>query len=237
MDFDALESSVTSSTRVFILCNPHNPSGRTFTAGELSQLGSFCLEHGLVICSDEIHSDLLLADSSHVPLASLDEEIAKNTITLLAPSKTFNLPGLGCSMLVIPNPGLRARVKAAARGIIPHVNTLGMYAALAAYSHCDGWLRELCSYLTDNRTFLLRYVDESLNGVVVTEPQATYLAWLDCRSAIEEDPYEFFLNRAKVALSWGKTFGPGGEGFVRLNFGCPRSTLQEALARMSKALE
>jgi len=238
LDVDALEEAVTPETGLFILCNPHNPTGRVFSRSELEAQAELCARHNIVICSDEIHCDLLLGDSQHIPIATLDPEIEAQTITLLAPSKTFNIPGLGCSIAVIPNAALRAQFKASARGIVPDVNVLGMYAALAAYSHCDQWLAELREYLIGNREYVVDFVKSHLPGIQTTRPEATYLAWFDCRELeIDEGPFRFFLKHAKVAFNDGAGFGQGGKGFVRLNFGCPRSTLHKALERMRKALE
>ena len=201
------------------------------------QIADLCQRHDLVICSDEIHCELLLDDTQHVPIASLDPTISARTITLLAPSKTYNIPALGCSLAIVQNAELRGQLQKAATGIVPHVNVLGYAAALAAYKECDEWLLALRSYLTANRDFVVEYVEQHLPNIGVTVPEATYLAWLDCReSGIEDDPYQFFLNKAKVALNDGARFGAEGEGFVRLNFGCARSTLQDALDRMRDAL-
>ena len=189
-----------------------------------------------MICSDEIHCDLLLDGRRHIPFATLAPEIAQRCITLMAPSKTFNIAGLGASFAIIQNPELRQRFKHAMRGIVPDVNLLALTAALAAYQHGDAWLRELLVYLAGNRDYLLDYVDRHLPGIRATAPEATYLAWLDCRkSGIAGNPHQFFLNHAEVALNDGATFGPGGEGFVRLNFGCPRMTLMAGLERMQHA--
>ena len=237
MDFAAIDQATTADTRLHILCSPHNPVGRAFTGAELEALAEHCLRHDLIICSDEIHCDLLLGDTQHIPIAALDSEIAARTITLMAPSKTYNLPGLGCSMAVIPNAALRRQFERAGAGIVPHVNLLGLVAAHAAYSQCEDWLGELQRYLTGNRDFVLQYVAQNMPAIAATVPEATFLAWLDCRSAgIQGNPYEFFLNKARVALNDGSWFGPGGEGFVRLNFGCPRATLAQALDRMAEAL-
>jgi cystathionine beta-lyase len=237
VDFDAFEAEIHDRTRLFILCNPHNPVGRAYAPAELTRMAEICEKHDLVICSDEIHADLLMADTKHVPIASLAEEISQRTITLLAPSKTYNLPGLGCSMAIVQNPELRTTLQSAARGIVPHVNLLGYVAAETAYTQCEEWLNELLTYLTANRDFLVEYVNEHLPGVRTTRPEATYLAWLDCRATgIDGNPHKFFLEHAKVALNDGASFGPGGEGFVRMNYGCPRALLEEGLERMREAL-
>jgi cystathionine beta-lyase len=238
IDWDVLGQALEADAKLFILCNPHNPLGRVFSRGELERIADDCLRRDVVICSDEIHCDLVFPGHRHLPIASLAPEVAQRTITLMAPSKTYNLAGLDCSFAVIQNAELRARFQKARRGLVPHVNILGLTAALAAYRDGQPWLNEVLAYLTANRDVLIDQVRAQLPGVKVTAPEGTYLAWLDCRrSPAAEKPYQFFLTRAKVALSDGLTFGPGGEGHVRLNFGCRQSVLLEALARMRRALE
>ena len=239
IDFDALEAAITPRTRLFILCNPHNPVGRAYTKEELLQIGELCIKHDLVLCSDEIHCDLTMGDTQHISVASLAPEIADRTITLQAPSKTFNIPGLGCSEAFVQNKELRARMDKAAAGIVPHVNLMGYAAGLAAYSdpECEEWRLQLLAYLTANRDFLTDYVDTHLPQVRTTAPDATYLAWLDLREAgVEGNLQTFCLEEAKVAFNNGAAFGQGGEGFVRLNYGCPRATLAEGLDRLRHAL-
>lgn len=237
VDWDLFEASLTEQTRVFILCNPHNPVGKVFRPDELARLAEICLRHGVVICSDEIHCDLIYAGQCHTPVAALDPEIAQNTITLMAPSKTFNLAGLQCSFAIIPNREMRKRFIKSHSGLVPWVNLMGMVAAQAAYEEGNEWLVQLLDYLEDNRDYLVAYVRQQMPGVQVGIPDGTYLAWLDCRQAgIEGNPYRFFLENARVALGDGESFGRGGEGFVRLNFGCRRATLQEGLERMCAAL-
>ncbi len=245
IDWDVLESAFNSDgarTRLFLLCNPHNPTGQVFSRDVLLRITDICARNETVICSDEIHSELMLGESKHIPLASLDPEIAARTITLIAPSKTFNIAGLFCGFAVIPNPDLREKFKKTVEQMAMHINNLGLVAAQAAYSgECDEWLSALRLYLTANRDFLVDVVRSEFDGIRVTVPDATYLAWLDCRELIasgriEGSPHKFFLQKAKVALNEGAEFGPGGEGFVRLNFGCPRRTLEEALERMKTAL-
>ncbi len=237
VDLDACGQAIDPQTKLFILCNPHNPVGRAYARAELLAMAEFCVRHDLVICADEIHCDLLLDGARHIPMASLAPEIGQRTITLMAPSKTFNIPGLGASFAIIQNPELRKQVTAAAAGIVPHLNILGMVAAEAAYAHCDDWLQTLLAYLTANRDYAVGFVEQHLPGLRVTNPEATYLLWLDCREAgIDGTPSDFFLKQARVAVNDGKWFGQGGEGFVRLNFGCPRSVLHEGLEQMKMAL-
>lgn len=237
IDFAAFEGAITDRTRVFILCNPHNPVGRAFQRHELERMAEMCLRHDVAICSDEIHCDLLFRGTRHMPIATLDAEIAQRTVTLMAPSKTFNLAGLQCSVAIVQNAEWREKIQAARAGLVHDVNILGMVAALAAYRDGQQWLDELLLYLEANRDLLLQYVETNLPGIRMGKPEATYLAWLDCRQAgIPGNPHEFFLQKARVAMNDGATFGKGGEGFVRLNFGCPRSMLLEALQRMRAAL-
>ncbi len=236
IDFDGFERAITPSTRVFLLCNPHNPVGRVFTRAELERLAEICLRHDLVICSDEIHQDFVYSGHTHIPIASLDPEIAARTVTLIAPSKSYNIAGFHFSVAVATNPNLRACLSATAAGLMPgRPGILDFIAGLTAYRDGTEWLVQVVSYLQANRDFLVGQVRERLPEVSMIEPEGTYLAWLDCRGAgIGEHPAEFFLRQARVALNEGAMFG--GEGFVRLNFGCPRATLAEALDRMSNAL-
>jgi cysteine-S-conjugate beta-lyase len=237
-DWDAFESTITDQTRLFVLCNPHNPVGRVYTRPELECMAEICLRHDVTICSDEIHCDLVYSGHPHIPIASLSPEIAQNTITLMAPSKTFNIAGLGCSFAIIKNPDLRKQFQKAGKGMVHFVNLFGMVAGKAAYEYGQEWLDQLLVYLQGNRDFLFHFVNEQLPGVKMFCPEGTYLAWLDCREAgIAGKPGEFFLKKARVAMNEGDAFGRGGDGFVRLNFGCPRSMLVESLERMKCALE
>jgi cystathionine beta-lyase len=209
-----------------------------FDRAELEGLASACARRDVWIIADEIHCDLLLDGRRHVPIATLSPEIETRTVTLMAPSKTFNLPGLKCAVAIVPNTAMRERLTAAVADLVPKINVLGHAAAVAAYRDADPWLEELLRYLEGNRDFLLKEVPRRLPGVTLAPPEATYLAWLDCRGAHSAggDPYTFFLERARVALNDGRLFGPGGDGFVRLNFGCPRALLTDGLERMARAL-
>ncbi len=236
-DADAFEAAITDQTRLFLLCNPHNPVGRVYKRQELETLAEICLRHNLLVCSDEIHCDLVFSGQRHIPIASLNPEIAQNTITLMAPSKTFNIAGLSFSFAVIQNPALRKQFLKGQKGLVHGVNLLGLVAAKAAYQEGQEWLDQLLVYLQGNRDYLYQFVNEQLPGVKMFCPEGTYLAWLDCREAgIPGRACEFFIEKARVALNEGEAFGRGGEGFVRLNFGCPRAMLEEALLRMQRAL-
>jgi cystathionine beta-lyase len=233
IDFDRLEAAVTPRTRLFLLCNPHNPVGRVFSRHELARLAEICLRRGVTVCSDEIHCGLVLdRDKNHVPTAALDPEVARRTITLMAPSKTFNIPGLGCSFAVVPDEELRRRFRASMAGIVPMLNPFGYAAALAAYRECGEWHSALLDYLRANREELRRGI-RSMPGLAMAPVEGTYLAWIDVRRTELADPVGFF-EQGGVGLQDGREFD--GAGFVRLNFGCPRATLREALARMAAAL-
>jgi cysteine-S-conjugate beta-lyase len=233
MDLEVLARSITPKTRLFLLCNPHNPTGRVWTSEELLALAELAERRDLIICSDEIHAGLLLdADQRHLPFALLTPEIGRRTITLHAPSKTFNIPGLGCSFAVIADRGQRKAFTRAMDGIVPHVNLLGYAATEAAYRSGEPWRRELIEYLQGNRDLVLQALN-AMPGLSVTPVEATYLAWIDARGCGLADPAAFF-EAAGVGLSDGTAFGL--PGFLRLNFGCPRSLLTEALERMQKAL-
>lgn len=238
IDWESFEAAFDATTKAFVLCNPHNPVGRVFSPEELRRMAEICLQRDVWIIADEIHCDLQLAGNVHTPIATLSPEIAERTITLMAPSKTFNLAGLKAAVAIVPNEGLRARFEGGKGGLTGAVNVLGYTAMTAAYRDCDDWLDALTNYLTANRDFLASFVHERLPGVTVYPAEATYLAWLDC-NALElpaSDAFTWFLENAKVGLGDGRNFGPTGEGFVRLNFGCPRSTLAEGLERMAAAV-
>lgn len=236
-DWATLEAACTPQTRLLLLCSPHNPVGRVFDAAELGALADLADRHDLLVCSDEIHCGLVLEEGIvHRPLAALDAAIARRTITLMAPSKTWNIPALYCAFAIIPDADLRRRYRALMRGIVPQVNVLGLVATEAAYREGEPWRQALLSYLRGNRARVLAAV-AAMPGLASHSPEASYLAWIDCRELIAarglNDPAAFF-EAAGVGLSAGAAFG--APGFVRLNFGCPRATLDEALRRMEAAL-
>lgn len=226
----ALATMVTDDSRLLLLCNPHNPVGRVLDEGELAALAAFAERHDLIICSDEIHAGLVLEEGRrHVPIARLDQAVAARTITLMAPSKTYNLPGLGFSFAIIPDPVLRQAFSAQMSGIVPDVNIFGYVAALAAYEHGAQWHQALLAYLRGNRARLLAAVAAHPH-LSVSPIEATYLAWIDARGLAVDNPQRMF-ERAGLGVADGSDFG--APGFVRWNFGCRRALLEEALARLA----
>ncbi len=219
LDFDVFRKAFHSGgaqTGMFLLCNPHNPTGQVYTREDLERMADICLKNDVVICSDEIHSEILLGETRHIPIAALDPEIADRTITLVAPSKTFNIPGLFCGFAIIPNQDLLECYKKTVECMAMHVSSLGLLAAQVAFSgECDEWLVALRGYLTGNRDFLVDSIRNEYTGIRTTLPDATYLAWLDCTGLVASGkigvtPHEFFLKQAKVALNEGREFGSGG---------------------------
>lgn len=235
IDFDALEATVTPETKLFILCNPHNPIGRVYNRQELEGIAEFCLRHNLIICSDEIHCDLLYPGSEHISIATLSPEVAANTVTLFAPSKTFNLPGFALGFAVVENPELRKAVQDSASKAHAMVTALAYTAAEAAYAEGQPWLDELMLYLQGNRDALVEFVRTNLPNVPVTQPEGTYLAWLDFTGYnLQPDAYTFFLENARIACSGGENFD--APNFVRINYGTTRETLMAGLNKLLAAL-
>ncbi|HBA00120.1 MAG TPA: aspartate aminotransferase [Halomonas sp.] len=236
LDIEALEAAITPQTRLLLWCHPHNPTGRVWTLRELEQLAAVVERHDLWVVSDELHCDLLLDEGArHRPLAALFPELAKRTITLWAPSKTFNLAGLTSACAVIPDPALRHRFAEATKGFLPDGNVLGLVAAEAAYREGEPWRQALLDVLRRHRTALEARV-ATWPGVSLSAPESTYLAWLDMRDAgLGETPAQTLLEKAGVALSEGAAFGC--PGFVRLNFGTTASQLEAALSRMDTLLK
>lgn len=239
IDFDVFARAITPRTKFMLLCHPHNPTGQVYTPDELRRMAEIALRHDLILVSDEIHSELLLGDTAFTPAAVAAPEAAERMVTFVAPTKTFNLAGLGCGFAIIPNARLRAQYKAAADGIVPLIGAHSLAAAEAAFGTAtDVWKTELLAYLTVNRDTLLTFVAERLPGVIATTPAATYLAWLDFSAlGLEPDPHKFVLHKAKVGLNDGVPFGPGGAGCLRLNFACPRERLLDGLERIARAIE
>lgn len=234
MDFVKMEQSVTPSTKMYMLCNPHNPNGRVFSKEELEKLAEFCLKHNLLICSDEIHCDLILDETKqHISIASLNKEIEAKSITLLAPSKTFNIAGLGCTMAIIPDKKLRDEFEKARFGMMPMLSNFAIEAALAAYKYGDEWHKELLTYLRGNHQYLLKELN-AIEGLSMKPLEATYLAWVNFHESGIEN-FTAHLEKHGVGVQDAANFG--GTGFFRLNFGTQRSRLEEAVRRIKSAVQ
>lgn len=239
MDLDDLERHIDDGAKMLILCNPHNPVGRVWPKEQLLRLGELCARRGVLVIADEIHADLVFSGHTHVPFASISDELAQISVTCIAPTKTFNFAGLPISMAVIPNPELRQRFLATIqRYALTHPNLLSMVALETAYREGGDWLDQLMVYLEGNRDELVRFFQERVPAIRVRAPEGTYLAWLDCRALglADEELKRFFDEEAKVGLNQGELFGPGGHGFARLNFACSRTVLRAGLARIEAAV-
>jgi cystathionine beta-lyase len=236
-DMDALGAAL-AEAGALLFCHPHNPTGKTFTRPELEAIAAACLRHDAWIISDEIHCDLLFDARRHVPMASLAPEVAARTVTLMSASKSFNVAGLKTAFAIVQDAELRARFSAAQHGLVDSVNVMGLEATLAALTRGEPWRQALITYLQANRDWLVEAVRRDLPGIRMHRPEATFLAWLDCGDVDLGglEPQAFFLQRARVGLSAGSEFGAAWRGFARLNFGCPRRTLEEGIARMAASL-
>ncbi len=236
-DPERLEHDIQEDTCAFMLCSPHNPVGRVWTREELGAVAEVCLRHNLIILSDDIHCELVYEGYRHTPIATLSPEVEARTVTLMAPSKTFNIAGLHCAFAIIPNKDLRDDMMHSGAWATMGSNILGYAAALAAYRDSNGWLAELMAYLGENRDLVTTYVREQMPGISVVPSEGTYLAWLDCSgTGIEGKLSRFFYDNAKMVVGGGEGYGAEGH-FVRLNYGCPRPMLEEGLRRMAAALQ
>jgi cystathionine beta-lyase len=235
-DWQAMENAVTPQTKVFLLCNPQNPLGRVFSAAEVEKLASFCEAHDLVLVSDEIHCDLIFDESAtpHFSALNLPESLAKRCITLLAPSKTWNIAGLGYAFAVIPDDSIRRKFAAVRGHTLSEISALSYYAAEAAYRSGEPWRQELIAYLKANRDTLVEFITTRCPGLSVAPGEATYLAWIDARGMGVENPARHFEQTAGLFLSDGAYFGWPGR--VRFNFGCPRARMLEGLGKMARCL-
>ena len=239
MDFDSLNNLVSDSAKMIILSNPHNPVGRAWSEGELRKLADICLKNNIIILSDEIHCDLVLPGYRHTPVAGLSEEIAAITVTCLAPSKTFNLAGLSTSSVVISNPVLRKYFNKKIEHLhIGNGNIFGMIASVSAYSEGQEWLDALLVYLKGNVDFVRNYLSKHIPEIIPVMPEATYMIWLDCRKLgmPGKDLQDFFVNKAGVGMNEGSTFGPGGEGFMRMNLATQRQKIKTAMEQIDRAV-
>jgi cystathionine beta-lyase len=233
-DFDAIRAAITPRTRMFMLCNPYNPAGTVFSKKELQMLSDICMEHQIIICSDEIHCDLILDESKkHISIATLSKEAENQTITLLSPSKTFNIAGLGCSFAVIPNNEIRTKLTNLKYIVQPMPSAYAFQAALSAYRDCDEWHMQLLAYLRKNHDYVLHEMN-AITGFSMTPLESTYLAWIDTRDN-GKDNIAVVLENAGVGVSEGGFFFDG-KGYIRLNFGTQMQRLETAISRMRKVL-
>lgn len=240
MDFESLEKSIDDRTRLLILCSPHNPVGRVWKEEELEKLVQICLEHKIIIISDEIHADLIMKGYKHIPTVTISEEAAQIVVTCTAPSKTFNIAGLEMANIIISNKFLYNQFKTAVRKAgLMHASLFGLAATEAAYNQREEWLQQLLDYLEGNYEFLCSFVVENMPGIKVTPLEGTYLVWLDFRSLAlpDEELKNLLLKKARVWLDDGPMFGPGGDGFQRINIACPRKILKEGLIRIARAVQ
>lgn len=238
MDYEDIEAKI-KDVKIFILCNPHNPVGRVWTREELTRLGQICLKHNVIVISDEIHSDIILKNHKHTPFASISKEFCKNTITCMAPTKTFNLAGLQSSFLVMSNPYYYEVMDRAFSTLdIKRNNAFSLVATEAAYNYGEDWLDELIKYIEDNVDFAIEYIKTNMPKLKVKKPEGTYLLWVDFNSlnVDEKDLKDALINKGKVALNSGSSFGIGGDGYYRINLACPRAMVLEALKRIEFAI-
>lgn len=239
MDFEQLERIIDEHTKLFILSNPHNPAGICWSSDTLRRLAEITSRHGMIVFSDEIHAEMALDGYRHVPYASVSAEAASNAITFMAPSKTFNIAGVVTSYAIVVDDRLRERFyKYLEANELDQSNIFSTVAAEAAYRHGEAWRQEMLGYVTANIDYVLNYLAANIPSIRALRPQASFLVWLDCRSlGLEHDALvDLFVNKARLALNDGAMFGRGGDGFMRLNVGCPRSILEEAMTRLSAAL-
>ncbi len=237
IDFDDLRAKLDPRARILLLCNPQNPTGRVFTRAELERVAALAIERDLIVISDDVHHDLVYPGQRYTPIATLGPEIEARTITLTSATKAFNFAGLRCGVAVFGSDALKRRFETLPSHLRGGLGNFGLVASEIAWTSCQPWLDEVLAYLDGNRAFLAKFVKERLPGVGHVSPEATYLGWLDCRKlGLEPDPYRFFLNRARVALSDGRRNGPGGDGFVRINFATSRAILTQILERLAQSL-
>lgn len=236
MDADAFSRKIANS-KAFLLCNPQNPTGKVFTREELLSMADICREQDVLVISDEIHCELLFDGRRHVPFASLSDDAANRTITLMAASKTYNIAGLKTAFAIIKNKEMREKFSASRLGMVDSVNILGLEATLAAYTRAAGWKAEMLRYVEANRNFLSDEIRHRFPSIRMIKAEGTFLAWLDCSALdLKPNPQAFFLENGKVGFSAGSEFGADYDSFIRVNFGCPRNLLVEGLDRMEKAL-
>jgi cysteine-S-conjugate beta-lyase len=238
IDFNDFEDKLKSGVKLFILCSPHNPVGRVWTRKELEKMGELCERYGVYIVSDEIHADIIYEPNVHTPMASLNRYWENNSITCIAPSKTFNIPGLQASVMIIPSSEIREKVRTVQGTIGFHgLNIFGNVAMEAAYKYGEEWLEALLPYLQKNRDALIQFIREEIPELNVVAPEGTYLVWIDCRKLglSDDEIKERLIHRGKLGLEPGVKYGTEGAGFVRMNIGCTYKTLQDGLKRLKRA--
>jgi cysteine-S-conjugate beta-lyase len=240
IDFEDFEAKASGGCKIFLLCSPHNPGGRIWTRDELLRMAEICKRHNIIIVSDEIHADLSLPGQKHYPLATVLKDSSEQIITLMAPSKTFNIPGLGSSFFVIQNPGLCSKFQRFLDNAeLSDGNIFAFIAAQAAYENGEAWLEQLTQYLQENINYVDDFIKKNIPQIKVCRPQASFLIWLDCREMgmSPMDLHQFFITKAKLGLNPGYSFGPGGEGFMRMNVGCTRETIYQAMNQLKTAID
>lgn len=238
IDFADFEEKLKEGVKLFLLCNPHNPSGRSWNEEELRKIADLCIQYDCLILSDEIHSDLIFKPHQHIPIVSLDKIYEDHIITCIAPSKTFNLAGLQASAVIIPNGELREAFKATQGRLgFFSLNTFGVIGMEAAYLHGEEWLEDLLAYIKENADITMSFIKKELPSLTVMEPDGTYLLWIDCRKLglSDDEIKENLIKKGKLGLEPGPKYGPGGEGFVRMNIACTRTTLMDGLERLKRA--
>ncbi|WP_256760829.1 MalY/PatB family protein [Cohnella sp. WQ 127256] len=239
IDFDLLEQQAKAGAKMLLLCSPHNPGGRVWKREELERIGNICVKYNVLVVADEIHHDLVFSGHKHVPFASISEEFANNSVTCIAPSKTFNLAGLLAASVIIPNVEIRNKYNALLKTLSIHMESyFGLTAIESSYTYGEQWLDQLLEYIEGNLNTLLEFVEKQLPQVKVIKPEGTYLVWMDC-TAISENPQELkqiMFDKAGVAFTEGSVFGKQGAGYLRINLACPRSLLVEALEKFTAAV-
>lgn len=239
IDFELLERQLQDDVKLFLLCSPHNPGGIVWTKEDLQKIGELCVKYNVVIISDEIHADLCLPGFTHYPIASLGEDISNVTVTLMAPSKTFNVAGIQASLIICENKKLQQKLNQKQHQLAFHgLNLFALEVITASYDHCDYWLEETVQYIQKNVETVQKFIEEELPHIKMVVPEASYLIWLDCRSLglSDQELKQQLIQKGKIAVSPGVSYGKGGEGFIRLNVGCTHATVVEGLKRLKLAL-
>ncbi len=239
MDFDDLEKKLADNVKMMILCSPHNPVSRVWEANELKRVSGLCLKHNVLLISDEIHSDLIFSGNKHIPIPTISKEISANSLTMFAPSKTFNIAGLSLSYVIIPNKKIRVKFQKTLLKLGLHGgNVFGIEALEASYTYGQKWLEELLIYIENNYNFVQQYLQNNIPTIKTIKMEGTYLLWLDCRELqmTQKELVSFFIKKAGLALNDGSKFGSGGNGFMRMNIGCSQKLIEKALAQLKEAV-